>query len=84
MTGDEMARQQHDADLLEDLAEDLELDAEAGDGVRGGALADPGLSKGTDASVLLKGSPQPSSAPVTSKATPSAADLLKSSLLDKV
>jgi hypothetical protein len=71
MTGDEMARQQHDADLLEDL----ELDAEAGDGVRGGATADPVLSK-TPASVLSKDS----STPTTSKTTPSAADLLKSSL----
>jgi hypothetical protein len=78
MTGDEMARQQHDADLLEDLAEDLELDGEAGDGVRGGASADA-LSK---TSLLQKGIPQ-TSAPAGSKTTSSPADLLKSSLMDK-
>jgi hypothetical protein len=76
MTGDEMARQQHDAELLEDLAEDLELDGEAGDGVRGGASTDA-LSK---TSLLQKGSPQTSASPVSKTAS---ADLLKSSLMDK-
>ena len=77
MTGDEMARKQHDADaLLEDLAEDLELDGEAGDGVRGGASApSDALSK---ASLLTKVSTdQP---PAVSKSASSPADLLGSSL----
>jgi len=76
MTGDEMAQQQHDAELLEDLAEDLELDGEAGDGVRGGASADA-LSK---SSLLSKVSPQTSASPASKTAS---ADLLKSSLMDK-
>jgi hypothetical protein len=36
MTDEERTQQQQDADLLGDLAEDLELNGEAGDMVRGG------------------------------------------------